>query len=74
MQQLEALAQQDPPFRCSPKDLEQAVQQLGKLSSEDGSLLIEYVVTLCDAYIQPEVVQPEVVHPTSEGGYVHAYF
>ncbi|CAE7688638.1 unnamed protein product [Symbiodinium sp. CCMP2592] len=56
MQQLEVLSQQDPPFRCSPKDLEQAVQQLGKLSSEDGSMLIEYVVTLCDAHIQPEAL------------------
>ena len=41
MQQLGALAQEDPPFRCSPSDLEQAVQQLGRMLSEDASSLID---------------------------------
>ncbi|CAE7817155.1 UVR8, partial [Symbiodinium necroappetens] len=53
-QQLEALSQQDPPFKCSPSDLEQAVRQLGRMSSQDGSFLIEYVITLCGKHIQPD--------------------
>ena len=37
----EHLRKKIPPFRCSPSDLEQAVQQLGRMLSEDASSLID---------------------------------
>ncbi|CAE7595803.1 GIP, partial [Symbiodinium sp. CCMP2456] len=54
MEQLEALACQDGPLTCRPSDIEQAVQLLVKMSSDDAVLLIQHVMALCDEQLQPE--------------------
>ena len=52
MQQLEELAQQDGPHTCRPVDLEQAVQQLGKMAEEDAVAVIRHVSNLCEENAQ----------------------
>lgn len=50
MRQVDILTQQDEPLTCSHSDLEQAVQRIGKMSTEHAQTLVCHVVDACETF------------------------
>ena len=47
---MDILTQQDEPLTCSHSDLEQAVQRIGKMSTEHAQTLVCHVVDACETF------------------------